>query len=70
MPLPRLPVLGPGARLTESAVGTVVVPWLLAPGRLLDSVLAAAAESPYAVAGGPLLDEPTMLDAIAARLIR
>lgn len=61
---------GPGARLTESAAGTAVVPWLLAPGRLLDSVLASAAESSYDVAGGPLLDEPAMLDAIAARLTR
>ena len=61
---------GPGARLTDSAPGTVVVPWLLAPGRLLDSVLASAAESSYAVVGGPLLDEATLLDAIAARLIR
>lgn len=61
---------GPGARLTESPAGTVVVPWLLAPGRLLDSVLASAAESSNDVVGGPLLDEPTMLDAIAARLIR
>ncbi|MGD9956289.1 MAG: sirohydrochlorin chelatase [Candidatus Nanopelagicales bacterium] len=63
-------VTGPGARLTDSAPGTVVVPWLLAPGRLLDSVLAAAAESSYPVVGGPLLDEPAMLDAIAARLRR
>jgi sirohydrochlorin ferrochelatase len=61
---------GPGARLTDSPAGTVVVPWLLAPGRLLDSVLASALESSYPVAGGPLLDEPTMLDAVAARLIR
>jgi sirohydrochlorin ferrochelatase len=61
---------GPGTRLADSPAGTVVVPWLLAPGRLLDSVLASAAESSYPVAGGPLLDEPTMLDAIAARLIR
>jgi sirohydrochlorin ferrochelatase len=59
---------GPGARLTESAPGTVVVPWLLAPGRLLDSVLASAAESSYDVVGRPLLDEPTMLDAIALHL--
>ena len=58
---------GPGARLTDSAAGTVVVPWLLAPGRLLDSVLATAAESSYDIVGGPLLDEPTMLDTIAAR---
>ena len=58
---------GPGARLTDAPAGTVVVPWLLAPGRLLDSVLAAAAESSSPVAGGPLLDEPTMLDTIAAR---
>lgn len=61
---------GPGARLVESPAGTVVVPWLLAPGRLLDSVLAAAAESSYTVAGGPLLDDAAMLDTIAARLIR
>ena len=31
--------------------------WLLAPRRLLDSVLASAAESSYAVVGGPLLEE-------------
>ena len=61
---------GPGARVTDSAPGTVVGPWLIAPGRLLDSVLASATESPYAVVGGPLLDEATMLDAIAARLHR
>jgi sirohydrochlorin ferrochelatase len=59
---------GPGARLTDSPERTVVVPWLLAPGRLLDSMLASAAESSYDVVGGPLLDEPTMLDAIALRL--
>jgi sirohydrochlorin ferrochelatase len=59
---------GPGARLTDSPAGTVVVPWLLAPGRLLDSVLATAAESSHDVVGGPLLDEQPMLDAIAARL--
>lgn len=59
---------GPGARLTDSPAGTVVVPWLLAPGRLLDSVLAVAAESSYDLVGGPLLDEPTMLDTIALRL--
>jgi len=61
---------GPGARLTDAAPGTVGVPWLLAPGRLLDSVLASAAESAYPVAGGPLLDDATMLDTIAAALIR
>jgi len=61
---------GPGARLTDAPSDTVVVPWLLAPGRLLDSVLASAAESSYPVAGGPLLDDATMLDTIAAALIR
>lgn len=61
---------GPGTRLTDSPAGTVVVPWLLAPGRLLDSVLASAAESSHAVVGSPLLDDAAMLDTIAARLRR
>jgi sirohydrochlorin ferrochelatase len=59
---------GPGARLTESAPGTAVVPWLLAPGRLLDAVVAEAQEAGLTLVGGPLLDEATMLDAIAGAL--
>jgi sirohydrochlorin ferrochelatase len=59
---------GPGSRLTESAPGTAVVPWLLAPGRLLDAVVTEAQEAGLTLVGGPLLDEATMLDAIAAAL--
>lgn len=61
---------GPGPRLTDVAAPgeTTVVPWLLAPGRLLDSLLAASEASGVRVEGGPLLEEPTLLDLLATRL--
>jgi hypothetical protein len=47
----------------------VVVPWLLAPGRLLDSVRAAASDRGLVVVGDGLLHEATLLEALAARLV-
>ncbi|HET7901671.1 MAG TPA: CbiX/SirB N-terminal domain-containing protein [Candidatus Nanopelagicales bacterium] len=61
---------GPGPRLAD-VVGPgdgCVVPWLLAPGRLLDGVLGAADEAGLEVEGGALLDEPLLLDEVARRL--
>lgn len=61
---------GPGPRLTDVAEpgeGSVV-PWLLAPGRLLDAVVATADDAGLEVVGGPLLDDALLLDEVAERL--
>lgn len=59
---------GPGPRVADVAAPgeASVVPWLLAPGRLLDAVVASA--DGLEVVGGPLLDEPLLLDEVAERL--
>lgn len=61
---------GPGPKVVDVEPGTAVVPWLLAPGRLLDSVHERAADVDLDVVGGPLLEEPLLLDEIAARISR
>jgi sirohydrochlorin ferrochelatase len=71
----RVPALaayatGPGRRI-EAATrpgGSTVVPWLLAPGRLLDSVRASAAGHGCRVVGDGLLHETLMLGELATRL--
>jgi sirohydrochlorin ferrochelatase len=58
---------GPGPSLAETLVpGATVVPWLLAPGRLLDAVRAEAWG--HEVAGDGLLERADLLDEIAARV--
>jgi sirohydrochlorin ferrochelatase len=61
---------GPGPRLPAIANPgrTAVVPWLLAPGRLLDGVLADATTARCAIVSHGLLDEPAFRDAVASRL--
>jgi sirohydrochlorin ferrochelatase len=60
---------GPGPRLADVApAGTTVVPWLLAPGRLLDTVHAQAEEHGSPVSGGALLAHPALLAHVVARL--
>lgn len=61
---------GPGRRIADATRpgGATVVPWLLAPGRLLDSVHETATAHACAVAGDGLLREARLLDVIAARL--
>jgi sirohydrochlorin ferrochelatase len=59
---------GPGARLEDSGTVSAVVPWLLAPGRLLDQVEVAAGDAGLPVLGGGLLLEPELLDHLAATL--
>lgn len=59
---------GPGARLEDLDDVDVVVPWLLAPGRLLDAVRTSAAALGRRVDGDGLLLEPTMLDVLETRL--
>ncbi len=55
---------GPGPSLADALdIGAVVVPWLLAPGRLLDSVARTA--TGHRLVGHGLLAEPTMLDVLA-----
>jgi hypothetical protein len=44
------------------------VPWLLAPGRLLDAVREAATVHDCRVVGDGLLSEPLLLDELAARV--
>jgi hypothetical protein len=61
---------GPGPKVVDVPAGTAVVPWLLAPGRLLDSVHERAADADLDVVGGPLLEEPMLLRDIADRLVR
>jgi hypothetical protein len=58
---------GPGPSPADALVpGATVVPWLLAPGRLLDAVRAEAWG--HAVAGGGLLERDELLDTIAERI--
>lgn len=60
---------GPGRRLAEAVPrGATVVPWLLAPGRLLDDVRRAARAHGCRTLGRGLLREPVLLDALADRL--
>jgi sirohydrochlorin ferrochelatase len=71
----RVPALaayatGPGRRLEDATRpgGSAVVPWLLAPGRLLDSVTADARTHGCRTVGSGLLVEELLLDTLAARL--
>jgi sirohydrochlorin ferrochelatase len=71
----RVPALaayatGPGRRLEDTTRpgGSTVVPWLLAPGRLLDAVIAAAGVHGCRTVGTGLLDEDVLLDDLAARI--
>ncbi len=58
---------GPGPSVADALVpGATVVPWLLAPGRLLDAVRAEAWG--HDVVGGGLLERADLLDAIAERV--
>jgi sirohydrochlorin ferrochelatase len=58
---------GPGPSVPDALVpDAVVLPWLLAPGRLLDATRDDAGA--HAVVGGPLLEVPAMLDEVARRL--
>jgi sirohydrochlorin ferrochelatase len=58
---------GPGPSVADALVpGATVVPWLLAPGRLLDAVRAEAWG--HEVLPGCLLERADLLDTIAARL--
>jgi sirohydrochlorin ferrochelatase len=58
---------GPGPSLADALVpGATVVPWLLAPGRLLDAVRAEAWG--HHVLGGGMLERADLLDQIAARV--
>ncbi len=61
---------GPGRRVEDAARpgGADVVPWLLAPGRLLDSVTSAARAHGCRTVGAGLLLEPVLLDDLAARV--
>jgi sirohydrochlorin ferrochelatase len=59
---------GPGPRLDDVGDVDVVVPWLLAPGRLMDVVHASAAALGRRVDGHGLLLEPTMLDVLTILL--
>lgn len=62
---------GTGARPADVAhQGAVVVPWLLAPGRLLDEVRAQARAAGVPVAGGALLAHPAMHAHLAWRIGR
>jgi hypothetical protein len=58
---------GPGPSVADALVpGATVVPWLLAPGRLLDAVHAASWG--HHVLAGSLLERGDVLDDIADRL--
>lgn len=61
---------GPGRRIADATRpgGAIVLPWLLAPGRLLDSVHEAADSHACATSGDGLLREPGLLDVLVARL--
>ena len=61
---------GPGKRIADATSngGATIVPWILAPGRLLDSVHEAAQTHGCPVIGDGLLVEPTLLDEIARQL--
>jgi len=58
---------GPGPRLDDEQ-SDVVVPWLLAPGRLLDLVRSSAEALGRRVEGSGLLLEPSLLDVLTIRL--
>lgn len=62
---------GPGRHIEDATRpgGSAIVPWLLAPGRLLDAVTAAARTHGCRTVGAGLLREPTLLDALAERLV-
>jgi sirohydrochlorin ferrochelatase len=71
----RVPALaayatGPGRRLEDTTRpgGSTIVPWLLAPGRLLDAVTTAAGGHGCRTVGTGLLDEDVLLDDLAARV--
>lgn len=68
VPAGALFATGPGPKLVDIDPTTAVIPWLLAPGRLLDSVHERAADVDLDVIGGPLLDEELLLDELARRL--
>ncbi|MBI1376258.1 MAG: sirohydrochlorin chelatase [Frankiales bacterium] len=59
---------GPGPRLDDAVPGRAVVPWLLAPGRLLDRVRDCAARHEQPVVGDGLLAEPAFLAVLDGRL--
>jgi sirohydrochlorin ferrochelatase len=59
---------GPGPRLDDVGEVDVVVPWLLAPGRLMDVVHVSADALGRRVDGNGLLLEPTMLDVLTILL--
>jgi sirohydrochlorin ferrochelatase len=61
---------GPGRRLTDATRpdGAVVVPWLLAPGRILDTVHDSARRHGYDTLGGGLLGEPALLQVVVERV--
>jgi sirohydrochlorin ferrochelatase len=59
---------GPGPRLDDVGEVDVVVPWLLAPGRLMDVVRGSAEALGRRVEGDGLLLQPSLLDLLAARL--
>ena len=61
---------GPGRRLEDATRpgGSAVVPWLIAPGRLLDAVTAAAGAHGCRTVGTGLLAEELLLDTLARRL--
>jgi sirohydrochlorin ferrochelatase len=59
---------GPGPRLDDDVDVDVVVPWLLAPGRLLDVVRVSAEAHGRRVDGNGLLLEPSLLDVLTTRL--
>jgi sirohydrochlorin ferrochelatase len=62
---------GPERRLEDATRpgGSAVVPWLLAPGRLLDTVTEGARTHGCRTIGAGLLLEPTLLDVLAERLV-
>ena len=59
---------GPGPRLDDVGEVDVVMPWLLAPGRLLDTVRASAEALGRRVDGDGLLLEASLIDVLATRL--
>ena len=62
---------GPGRRLADATRpgGAVVVPWLLAPGRLLDAVHESARHHGCRSDSGGLLGERAFLQALAVRAL-
>jgi sirohydrochlorin ferrochelatase len=60
---------GPGPRIREvAAPGTPVVPWLLAPGRLLDAIHNQATARKARIAGRVLLEHPLMRSHLVSRI--